>query len=132
MLRAQIVEAVEQIAGGIGIVPVVAGVVDRDKVAGLLSKGAGALDQVVAGEQNFENRIAKGFVFAGEIDGGGEPARLLRIGALEAGQETAAASSCFPETPEGLCARRRRAPMEEICVSRSYFAIISRTSSTVE
>ena len=47
-MRAQSVEALEQIAGGIGIIPVVAGVVDHDEVAGFLRQYACTLDQVVA------------------------------------------------------------------------------------
>ena len=58
-------EAVEQIAGGVGVVPVVATVVDDGEIAGLLGQGAGVLDQVVAGEQNLKDGIAECLVFAG-------------------------------------------------------------------
>ncbi len=66
--RAQIVKAVEQIAGGIGIVPVVAGVVDGNEVTGLLRERARTLDKIVTRKQDFKDRIAEGFVFAGEVD----------------------------------------------------------------
>ena len=55
MNGAQGVETAEQIAGRVGIVPVVATVVDDGVVAGLFGKGAGAFNQVVAGEQNLED-----------------------------------------------------------------------------
>ena len=57
---AQGVESLQQIAGRVGVVPIVATVVDHDVIAGLFSQGARVLDQVVTGEQNFEDRIAKG------------------------------------------------------------------------
>ena len=63
MLHAKRVEALQQIAGCSRVVPVVATVVDHDMVAGLLSKFARVLDQVVAGEENLEDRIAEGGVF---------------------------------------------------------------------
>ena len=67
MKRAQIVEAVEQIAGGISVVPVVAGVVDGHEVTGFLREHPRTLDKIVARKQEFKDRIAKGLVFAGEV-----------------------------------------------------------------
>ena len=55
MQYAQVMKAVKQVAGGIRIVPVIAGVVDRDEIAGLLCKGTCTFDEVVRRQQHFKN-----------------------------------------------------------------------------
>ncbi len=85
--RAQIVESIEQISCGIRVVPVVAGVVDRDKVTGHLREGPRAFDQIVARQQYFENGVAKSLVFVGEVDGRGEAAGLSCIATLKPGKK---------------------------------------------
>jgi hypothetical protein len=62
MNGAQGVEALEEVAGGVGVVPVVATVVDHDMKAGLLGEGSGVLREVVAAEQKLEDGIAEGGV----------------------------------------------------------------------
>ena len=84
---AQRVEALEQVAGGVGVVPVVATVVDHGVVAGFFGQGAGVFDQVVAGEQDFEDRIAESLVFAAHGGGGGDAACGTGLGPWELGQE---------------------------------------------
>ena len=74
---AQGVKALQQVAGGVGVVPVVATVIHRGVVAGFLRQGAGVLHQVVAGEQNLKDRIAKGLVLAAHGDGRGHLAHRL-------------------------------------------------------
>src|SRR5450631_1129816 len=61
----QIMESVQEVARRVSIIPVVAGVVYSHKVAGLLRQDAGILNQVVAGEQELEDGIAKRLVLAG-------------------------------------------------------------------
>ena len=48
MNGAQLVETLEQITCGVGVVPVVAAIVDDGVIAGLLRKVAGVFNQVVA------------------------------------------------------------------------------------
>jgi hypothetical protein len=84
---AQGVKALHQVAGGVGIVPVVATVIHRGVVAGLLGQGAGVLYQVVAGEQNLKDRIAKGLVFAAHGGGRSHAAREGSLGLGQAGKK---------------------------------------------
>ena len=128
---AQIVKALEQIARGIGVVPVVAAVVDGDVVAGFLRERPRILDQIVAREQDLEDRIAKGRVLAGH-GGSGSDAAAGAASALASWARKADASSCCRAIRAGLCARRKRGPTAGIFGARSYFAISSRTSATVE
>ncbi len=69
MLGAKGMEALEQIAGCVGVVPVIAGVVDDGVVAGFLGEAAGAFDQVVAGEKHFKDGVAEGVVLGAEQGG---------------------------------------------------------------
>ncbi len=80
MRGAQSVETFEKIAGGVGVVPVVATVVDGHEKAGFLRQHASVFDHVVAGEQDLEDGIAKGAVFAGHGGGGGDAAGEHGIG----------------------------------------------------
>jgi len=84
---AQGVEALQQVAGGCGVVPVVATVIHCSVVAVLLGQGAGVLHQIVAGEQNLEDRIAKGLVFAAHGGGRGHAARGNCLGLGQAGKK---------------------------------------------
>ena len=68
-------------------------------ITGLLGLYAGALDQVVAGEQNLVDGIAKGLVLAAHRGGRGDAARGNRPGPWHAGKEG--------RTP-GFVARRLR------------------------
>ena len=84
---AQFVKALEEIAGGFGVVPIVATVIDDDVEAGLLGEGAGVFSEVVAGEEQLEDGIAEGRVFAGHGGGGGDAARGSGFGFGEGGKE---------------------------------------------
>ena len=91
------VEALQQVAGCVGVIPVVAAVVDDHVVAGFPRQGARVFHQVVAGEQNLEDRIPKGLVFAAHVGRRGHAARARGIGPRQFGQE---------RRPPGLVAGR--------------------------
>ena len=83
-IGAQLMEALEEVAGGVGVVPVVGGVVDLDVEAGLLRQDAGILGQIVAGEKNLEDGIAEGRILFAHGGGGGDAAgvQLAQLGKL--------------------------------------------------
>ena len=107
---AQGVEALQQIAGGVGVVPVVAGVVHHHVEAGLLRQGAGVFRQVVAGEQKLEDRIAKGRVLADMV----AAAVMRRAGAHPAMESLGKKGGCQPLLPgdSGRSSRSKKARIE--------------------
>src|SRR5262249_52742940 len=87
MKRAQLVKSSEQIASGVGIVPVVAGVVDSHKVSGRLRQGSRRLDEIVARQEKLKDRFTKGLVFACQAVSRSNAAGMWCFAPLELGKE---------------------------------------------
>src|ERR1700722_8489134 len=85
VLGAESVEAVEEIARRVGVIPIVAAVINDDFVSGFSREGASVLNQVVAGEQNLENGIAKGRIFAAHAGRRSDAARPCGVSPWEPG-----------------------------------------------
>ena len=133
MLGAKCVKALQQIAGGIGVVPVVATIVDHDMVASASRARARALST----RSWLESRISKTesrkaasspLMLAAEVDA----ARPRGSRPRAAWAATTDASSCCRAIRADLRAQRRRGWMRGSLCASSYLARSSRTSATVE